>query len=63
MDGSRGKAEIWSDAAGFKAKFGDMETAALSMVGAADAATVGAGMGALGGSCKACHEIYRGPKN
>ena len=63
VDGSRGKAEIWSDAAGFKAKFGDMETAALAMVGAADAAAVGAGMGALGGSCKACHETYRGPKN
>lgn len=49
-EGSRAKPEIWSDAAGFKTKFGDMETAALAMVGAADAAAVGAVMGALGGS-------------
>lgn len=62
-EGSRAKTDIWSDASGFKAKFGDMETAALALVGAADAAAVGAGMGALGGSCKACHETYRGPKN
>jgi cytochrome c556 len=61
--GSRAKTEIWSDAEGFKAKFADMETAALAMVGAADAAAVGAAMGAIGGSCKGCHETYRGPKN
>lgn len=61
--GSRAKPEIWSDAAGFKAKFGEVESAAMAMVGAADQAAVGAGMGALGGSCKGCHETYRGPKN
>ena len=61
--GSRAKPDVWSNAAGFKAKFGDMQTAAMAMVGAADAAAVGAAMGALGGSCKACHETYRGPKN
>lgn len=63
VEGSRAKAEIWSDAAGFDAKFTDMETAALALVGAADAGAVGAGMGALGGSCKGCHETYRGPEN
>ncbi len=63
VEGSRAKSEIWSDAAGFTAKFTDMETAALALVGAADQGAVGAGMGALGESCKACHETYRGPKN
>lgn len=63
VEGSRAKAEIWSDPEGFSAKFADMLTAANEVVGAADAATVGAGMGALGGACKACHETYRGPKN
>ncbi len=61
--GSRAKAEIWSDPEGFAAKFEDMATAADALINAGDAAAVGAGMGALGGSCKACHEKYRGPKN
>lgn len=63
VEGSRAKAEIWTDRAGFETKFNDMKTAASALVGAADAAAVGAGMGALGGACKACHENYRGPKN
>jgi cytochrome c556 len=62
-DDSRAKTEIWSDAEGFDAAFEKLETAATAMVGAADAAAVGAGMGDLGGACKACHEEYRGPKN
>lgn len=61
--GSRAKAEIWSDPDGFAAKFEDMATAASALIDAGDAAAVGAGMGALGGACKACHEKYRGPKN
>lgn len=63
VEGSRAKTEIWSDAAGFGAKFEDMQTASRALAGAQDAAAVGAGMGALGQSCKACHETYRGPKN
>lgn len=62
VDGSRAKAEIWSDADGFAKGFTDLENAASAMIGAADAAAVGAGMGAIGGSCKACHEKFRGPK-
>jgi len=62
VEGSRAKPEIWTDMAGFDAKFEDMNTAALALVSAAGAAAVAAGMGALGGSCKACHENYRGPK-
>jgi cytochrome c556 len=62
VEGSRAKPEIWTDRAGFEAKFEDLSTAAQSLVGAADAAAVGAGMAALGESCKACHETYRGPR-
>lgn len=62
-DGSRAKAEIWSDAAGFAAKFDDMAKAGDALAGVADLDALRAGMGALGGSCKACHEVYRGPKN
>ena len=60
--GSRAKAEIWSDPDGFAEKFKAMADASTALIGAADAAAVGAGIGALGGSCKACHEKYRGPK-
>ena len=63
VEGSRAKAEIWSDPDGFAKKFDDLTTAATALVDAGDAGAVGAGMGALGGSCKACHEAYRGPKN
>ncbi|WP_083545470.1 c-type cytochrome [Sulfitobacter alexandrii] len=60
---SRAKPEIWSDAEGFAAAFEDLETAASAVVGAGDTAAVGAGMGDIGGACKACHEKYRGPEN
>lgn len=63
VDGSRAKAEIWSDSAGFAEKFADMDKASAALMGAADVDAVRAGMGALGGTCKACHEKYRGPKN
>lgn len=63
VTGSRAKAEIWSDPDGFAAGFVKLDEAATALIGAADAGAVGAGMGALGGTCKACHEKYRGPKN
>ncbi len=61
--GSRAKAEIWSDSEGFAARFDAMADAATVLAAAADLDAVRAGMGDLGGSCKACHEKYRGPKN
>lgn len=63
VDGSRAKTEVWSDAAGFAAKFTELENAASAAIGAADAGAVGAAMAGIGGSCKSCHEGYRGPKN
>jgi len=63
VDGSRAKAEIWSDPAGFAGKFAALEKASMDMMNAGDAAAVGAGMAGIGGACKGCHETYRGPKN
>ncbi len=60
---SRAKAEVWSDSDGFAQAFQALADAATVLVDAPDAAAVGAGMGDLGGACKACHEKYRGPKN
>lgn len=62
-DLSRAKTEIWSDPAGFAQKFEDMATASAALMGAEDLDALRAGMGPLGGACKACHESYRGPKN
>ncbi len=61
--GSRAKTEIWSDPEGFAARFDAMAEAASALMDASDVDAVRAGMSALGGSCKACHEKYRGPKN
>lgn len=63
VDGSRAKADVWSDRAGFIGKFKQMEDAADGLIGVASLEDMRAGMGPLGGSCKACHETYRGPKN
>lgn len=62
-EGSRAKPEIWSDRAGFIEKFAALEKASADMMGAADVDAVKAGMGAIGESCKMCHDSYRGPKN
>jgi cytochrome c556 len=62
VDGSRAKAEMWSNFPDVVAKLTDLANAADAMIGAADQAAVGAGMGPIGGACKACHEAYRGPK-
>lgn len=62
-DGSRAKAEIWSDPDGFAERFQALADASAALVDASDVDAVRAGMGDLGGTCKACHEKYRGPKN
>ncbi|MEW9920785.1 cytochrome c [Marimonas sp. MJW-29] len=61
--GSRAKAEIWMDTEGFDKKMQALADASAALIDAQDAAAVGAGMGALGGACKDCHETFRGPKN
>lgn len=55
---STAKAEVWTTWDDFVAKGNDLSTAA----GAWDVSspeTIGAGMGAVGGTCKACHSVYR----
>ncbi|WP_299148238.1 cytochrome c [uncultured Tateyamaria sp.] len=63
--GSRAKAEIWSDAAGFEEKAVGLETAAAAMVTAAgtDLEALRGAMKGVGDACGACHKPYRGPKN
>lgn len=65
VEGSRAKAEIWSDPAEFDEKFMALETASAEMIDAAstDVESLRAAMGAIGQSCKGCHETYRGPEN
>lgn len=65
IDGTRAKASIWSDAEGFAGKwtaYGDAARNAAKSAGDGVEA-LGPLLGALGGSCKSCHETYRLPKN
>ncbi|MFD2739330.1 c-type cytochrome [Sulfitobacter aestuarii] len=64
-EGTRAKAEIWSDSAGFAEKYDQLGQASAAMIDAAgtDLDALKAAMGDLGGACKACHEDYRGPEN
>ncbi|MEL6806331.1 MAG: cytochrome c [Pseudomonadota bacterium] len=65
VPGSRAKAEIWSDPAGYEEKALALETAAAAMVTAAgtDLDALRGQMQALGGTCGDCHKAYRGPRN
>ncbi len=59
---TKAKPEIWSDAAGFKAANEKMQGemskfAAAAKTGNVDA--IKAAAGAVGGSCKACHDNFR----
>ncbi|WP_050521696.1 c-type cytochrome [Pseudorhodobacter wandonensis] len=58
---SEARPDIWMNMEGFTAKAKGLETAA----GAIDVASVEgvqAGMGAIGGACKACHSDFRAKK-
>lgn len=66
IEKTRAKAEIWSDWAGFEEKSQAFQTAAAALVAAANANDLGALKAAsaeVGASCKACHQVYRGPEN
>jgi cytochrome c556 len=56
------KAEIWTDRATFDALDGKAQEAAMKMAAVTDEAAFGPALGELGGSCKACHEKFRRPK-
>ena len=55
---SEAKPEIWTSWDDFLKKAGALGAAATA-VDVASAETIGAGMGAIGGSCKDCHSTYR----
>ncbi|MDO6725462.1 cytochrome c [Cognatishimia sp. 1_MG-2023] len=61
MEGTRAKAEIWSNFPDVGAKAGAMAEASVAMAAAAgsDLASLQAAMGPLGGACGACHKAYR----
>lgn len=62
---NRSKPEIWSNAAGFKTK-GDEMVAALAKLDAAAKTgsldNIKAAVGAVGGTCKGCHDDFRAEK-
>ena len=55
---TRAKAEVWSDAANFKAALAESVAAAERASKASDEAAAGA-IAELGGTCFACHSRYR----
>ena len=65
VEGSRAKAEIWSDTSGWAEKLDMMKTssAALAAVAGDGLEALKAGVGDAGAACGACHKAYRGPKN
>lgn len=62
---NRAKPEIWSDAAKFKAANDKMVAEVAKLDAAAKTGSLDAiktAMGAVGGSCKACHDDFRAEK-
>lgn len=59
---SRAKAEIWTDAAGFEKGMKDAHSAAVALQSVSDEAAFAPALGALGSTCKSCHDKYRLPK-
>ena len=55
---SEAKPEIWTNWADFISKANGLGTAAAA-VDTASLEGIKAGMGGIGGACKACHETYR----
>jgi cytochrome c556 len=56
------KAEVWSDAAGFKAAETAYGAAIAKLKASTDDATFKVAFGEFGGSCKGCHEKFRRAK-
>lgn len=57
---SKSKPEIWTNWEDFVAKAGALNAAASAM-DVTSAETIGAGMGAIGDACTACHKAYQIP--
>ena len=65
MEGTRALPAIWENQADLGAKWSALGEAAKGLQAAAgtDAAAIGAALGAVGGTCKACHDAYRAPES
>lgn len=64
LDTTRAQPSIWEDFDDFASKWQDYGTqaAALADVAATGQEALGPAVGALGGTCQACHEAHRGPE-
>lgn len=62
---TRATPAIFTDMAGFAAKYADLATGAAAMAAAAGGGleSLQGAMGGLGGACAGCHKAYRGPAN
>ncbi len=57
---SEARPEIWENFEDFEARSADLEAAARAAAGSVeDPATLRSALGAIGATCKACHERYR----
>lgn len=65
VSGSRAKAEIWSDSAGFGTQISSFATATATLAGEAGNGldALKASFGGVGAGCGSCHKAYRGPRN
>ncbi len=60
---SKAKPEVWSDAAGFEKLMKEAHAAAVALQSVSEEEAFGPALGALGSSCKSCHEKYRLPEH
>lgn len=60
---TRAKAEIWTSRADFDRLLGEARSAAAALAKVGDEAAYRPALGALGQSCKSCHDMYRAPEN
>jgi cytochrome c556 len=57
------KPEIWSDRADFEKKLEAAEAEAVALQSVTLETAFGPALGKLGNACKACHKMYRRPKD
>lgn len=64
LDMTRANPSIWDNAADFASKWAAFGEGAMVMQAAASNGqeALGPAMGAIGGTCKACHDNHRGPE-
>lgn len=64
LEASGAKPDVWANFEDFQKKWEDMAGPAAQLQAAAGqgAAEIGAALGPVGGTCKACHDKYRKPQ-